>query len=76
MINDDLDKLMRKKVAERQELTCYELPNLIHKILSIELVIDPSIQSIDCVNASIDVIKKITNAECESALSYYNKLKS
>lgn len=52
---------------ERQKLIYVELPCLLHRILSISKL--PNISNNSILNYSVDSIKKITNAECESALA-------
>lgn len=68
---------MNKEYQEKQELKrikliYYELPNLIHKILQLRLM--PGMCAKELLQNDIDEIKKITNAECESTLSYLKKI--
>ncbi len=71
---------MEEENKERQELQIkkhkllyIELPNLLHQILNISMC--PLIDSKEFLELDIKDIKKITNAECENALSYLNKIK-
>lgn len=62
---------MKKEFVEKQqnrqdELLYRELPNLIHKILTIRLM--PEMFYEDLLERDIEEIKKITNAECKSTL--------
>lgn len=64
---------MKKEFIEKQqnkqdELLYRELPNLIHKILTIRLM--PEMFYEELLERDIEEIKKITNAECESTLEY------
>lgn len=54
-------------MEEQERLLMVELPNLIHRILHLDMQLPISK---DIVINNIGQIKKITNAECESALSY------
>lgn len=54
---------------EAQKLMMVELPNLIQRILHLSMIPYPA--SKEFVKMSIEEIKKITNAECKSALSYF-----
>lgn len=51
---------------EREKMLYVEFPNLLHKILKMTML--PSIKSKKVTEITIDEIKKITNAECQSAL--------
>lgn len=55
---------------ERQKLVAVELPNLIHRILHFTMLPYP----LDRRHTELEIeeIKKITNAECKSALEYFN----
>lgn len=55
---------------KRQELLYYELPSLIHKILLLNTM--PNTKSEELLRKDIEEIKKITNTECKSVLSYFN----
>lgn len=66
------NEFQENQELERIKLTYYELPNLIHQILQIRLM--PSMSAKTFLESDIEEIKKITNAECESALSYFEKL--
>ena len=61
-----------KEELERQRLIMIELPNLIHKIIHLSMFPLPVNQEIT--ELTVKDIKKITNAECENALSYLEKL--
>lgn len=63
-----IDDFSKKNNLELQKLLMVELPNLINRILHLSMIPLPASETI--VNAYIEDIKKITNAECESALSY------
>lgn len=54
-------------MEEQEKLLMVELPNLIHRILHLNMQIPISKDILMC---DIEQIKKITNAECKSALSY------
>ena len=54
-------------MEEQERLLMVELPNLIHRILHLDMQL-PISQ--DILTNNIEQIKKITNAECKSALSY------
>ena len=54
---------------ELQELLYVELPNLVHRILRKTML--PLPKSKRKVEAFVEEIKKITNAECESALAKF-----
>ena len=56
-------------MEEQERLLMVELPNLIHRILHLNMQLPISKDILIC---NIEQIKKITNAECESALSYLN----
>lgn len=56
---------------ERKELLYVELPNLIHRILKISTLSFP--KSERKVEITTDIIKKIANAECDSALANFKK---
>lgn len=56
----------KKQEVEIEELLYKELPNLLHRILSIRLM--PSMYSKELLKVDIKEIEKITNAECKSAL--------
>ena len=56
---------------ERQRLLYVELPTILHKILCLSKIPLPANK--DLVENDIDQIKKITNAECESALASITK---
>lgn len=66
------NKFRQKQELKRIQLMYYQLPNLIHEILHISLM--PTILNRELLNKEIQEIKKITNTECESALSYLEKL--
>lgn len=61
-------EFVEKQQNEQDELLYKELPNLIHKILTIRLM--PEMLSKDLLEKDIKEIKKITNAECKSTLEY------
>lgn len=61
-----LNELNKQKEFERESLLNVELPNLIHRVL--HLVMHESNNNKEIVNLYIQHIKKITNAECDSAL--------
>ena len=56
---------------ERCRLTNIELPNLIHRILHLAMLGFSGNE--EFVKITINEIKKITNIECESILSYLKK---
>lgn len=56
-------------INERQELLYVELPNMIHKILKMSML--PFPKSKRKVEIIMEEIKKITNAECQSALDSF-----
>lgn len=56
-------------MEKQEKLMMVELPNLIHRILHLNTTLQK-----DILEENIKTIKKITNAECESALSYLEKL--
>lgn len=66
------NKFKQKQELKRMELLYYQLPNLLHKILHISLM--PTIINREILNKEIEEIKKITNTECKSALSYFEEL--
>ena len=53
---------------EKEKLLYVELPNLIQRIIHLSMIPLPASKEI--VELYIEDIKKITNTECESALSY------
>lgn len=53
---------------EKQRLLMVDLPSLIQKILHLSMIPLPLNNLV--VNKTVEEIKKITNAECENALSY------
>ena len=61
------NEFRRNLELERQMLTNVELPNLIHRILKLNMF--PKTKEIT--ELYVEQIKKITNTECESALSYF-----
>lgn len=61
-------EFVEKQQKEQDELLYRELPNLIHKILTIRLM--PEMLYEDLLEKDIEEIKKITNAECKSTLEY------
>ena len=61
-------EFVEKQQNEQDELLYKELPNLIHKILTIRLM--PEMFSKDLLEKDIKEIKKITNVECKSILEY------
>lgn len=63
------NKFKEEQELKRVRLLYYELPNLLHEILHISLM--PTIINRDILNKEIEEIKKITNTECQSALSYF-----
>lgn len=65
----EVDKFKEEQELKRVRLLYYELPNLLHEILHISLM--PTIINRDILNKEIEEIKKITNTECQSALSYF-----
>lgn len=58
---------------EREKLLYVELPNLIQRIIHLSIIPLPA--SKEAVELEINEIKKITNAECESALSYLSNMR-
>lgn len=58
----------KEQELERQKLIMVELPNLIQRILHLSMIPLPANKEI--VKININEIKKITNAECNSALEY------
>lgn len=58
-----------KTEQERQKLLYVELPVLLHKILCLSKIPLPANK--DLIKNDIEQIKKITNAECESALEMF-----
>lgn len=66
MTHNDFQK---EQEYERQKLMLVELPNVIQRILRLSMIPYPTNK--DLVKLSIDEIKKITNVECENALSYF-----
>ena len=82
MTEEELDKnlgtiaksgsLNFKQENEKKELIHKELPSLLHRILSIRLM--PEMYHEELLKRDIEEIKKITNAECESALGHVDKL--
>lgn len=62
------EEFVKKQQKEQDELLYRELPNLIHKILTIRLM--PEMFYGDLLEKDIEEIKKITNAECKSTLEY------
>lgn len=65
-----MNRFKEKQENEIQELMYKELPNLLHRILSIRLM--PEMYDEELLKIDIEEIKKITNAECESALELKN----
>lgn len=61
-----MNGFIEKQENEIEELLHKELPNLLHRILSIRLM--PRMYYEELLKRDIEEIKKITNAECESAL--------
>ncbi len=60
---------MEEKLQKEQfELLYKDLPNLIHKILTIRTM--PGMCKKELLNRDIEQIKKITSTECENVLSY------
>ncbi len=57
---------------EMEKMLYIDLPNLIHKILHLRL--NPAMFDKDLLKSDIEELKKITNAECEAAISYAQKL--
>lgn len=70
---EEQNKEGQKLEIERHRLLYIELPNLLHRILNISTC--PIKSSKEFLEMDIKDIKKITNAECENALSYLNKIK-
>ncbi len=68
----DENNFQKEQELERQKLMMVELPNLIQRILHLSMIPFPISEEI--VKFNIDEIKKITDAECESTLSYLEKL--
>lgn len=62
------NEFQKNQELERQRLIMVELPNLLQKILHLSMIPFPTSEEI--LQANIEQIKKITNTECESALSY------
>lgn len=58
-----------RQELERQKLIIVELPNLIQRIIHLSMIPLPCSREI--VEFNINEIKKITNGECEKALSYF-----
>jgi len=65
-----MEEVQEKLEAERQKLVAVELPNLIHRILHLTMIPYPLDKRFT--ELEIEEIKKITNAECKSALEYFN----
>lgn len=55
--------------SEREKLLYVELPNIIHKILKMSML--PLPRSKRKVEIIMNEIKKVTNAECQSALESF-----
>jgi len=60
---------MEEKTEEREKLLYVELPNLVNKIL--HLVLIPLPTNKELLEKEIEEVKKITNTECNSVLSYF-----
>lgn len=67
-----MNNFEEKQENEKKELIHKELPSLLHRILSIRLM--PEMYHEELLKRDIEEIKKITNAECESALEHVDKL--
>ena len=63
------NEFQKEQELERQKLLIVELPNLIQRILNLSRIPLPSSERL--LEANIEQIKKITNAECESALAKF-----
>lgn len=61
-----------QRELERQKLILVELPNLIHRILHLSML--PYSYDKKYIALEIEEIKKVTNAECKSALEYFEDL--
>lgn len=68
-----IDKLCNKYELKRQELTYYELPNLIHSILQISLI--SGMNTRKYLEKDIEEIKRIVDTESNSALSRFEECK-
>lgn len=62
----------KQQECERQKLIMVDLPILLQKILHLSMIPLPIDREI--LNLNITEIKKITNAECNNALSYLENL--
>lgn len=62
----------KQQECERQKLIMVDLPILLQKILHLSMIPLPINREI--LNLNITEIKKITNAECNNALSYLENL--
>lgn len=61
---------MEEKIEQERQRSLYvELPVLLHKILCLSKI--PLPVNKDLIKNDIEQIKKITNAECESALEMF-----
>lgn len=63
------NEFINEKELERQQLLLVELPSVIQRILNLSMIPLPKSKRI--VELSIEQVKKITNAECESALAKF-----
>ena len=70
---EEENKELQKLETERYRLLYIELPNLLHKILNISIC--PLRNSKEFLEKDIQDIEKITNTECDNALSYFKKLR-
>lgn len=68
----NVNEFIKKQDNEMEKLLYKELPNLLHRILSIRLM--PTMYCEELLKKDIEEIKKVTNAECESTLVYIDKL--
>lgn len=67
-----MEEILKKIQEEQFELLNKDLPDLLHRILIIRLI--PGVYAKELLQKDIEKIKKITNAECDNALSYLKQL--
>lgn len=65
------NEFQQEQEFERQKLLLVELPNVLQRILHLSMI--PLPNNKEAIKKSVEDIKKITNTECESALSYFEK---
>ena len=67
-----MNNFEEKQENEKKELIHKELPSLLHRILSIRLM--PEMYHEELLKRDIEEIKKITNAQSETALGHVDNL--